>query len=123
MVSQEIDELQWDKLLVMLKRKCGKRNPTVKQMEWAMDKLDLPEEVEIDYDEVVLDLSCFELDVEQEQIRSIERKYRKLAKQARALESIEEQNNDLHGGFENDKNCWRKENEALVARVDQIVSG
>jgi hypothetical protein len=120
MVNRQMEESQWKKLLVLLKRVCGKRRPTVEQIEWVMDELAVSDDVEIDYDVVVTELSCFELDVEQEQIRRIEKKFQKMAKQAKALESIDEEPETFQVGFA--ENRWREENEALVARVEQITT-
>lgn len=120
MVNRQMEESQWKKLLVLLKRVCGRRRPTVEQIEWVMDELAVPDDVEIDYDVVVTQLSCFELDVEQEQIRRIEKKFQKMAKQAKALESIDEEPETFQVGFA--ENRWREENEALVARVEQIIT-
>lgn len=115
----KIEDAQWQQLLQLLKRVCGKRQPTVVQIEWAMDKLRLPDEMEIDFDVLVLELSCFELDAEQEQIRQIEKKYKKLAKQAHALPSTDDSTTI---SVELDKReRWRQDNETLVARVDQIT--
>ena len=84
MSQQQSDyDKQYTRLITLLKRRCGKARPTVTMLEWAMDKLNLPEDFEVDYDELVLDLSCFELDAEQEQIRLVERRYKKMAMEAK----------------------------------------
>jgi len=113
----EMEDAEWEKLLVLLKRKCGRKNPTVTQIEWAMDRLYLPEDVEIDYDEIVLELSCFELDAEKEQIRTIEKKFARMEKQARALSG----EGEMDFQTEIDGNRWREDNEALIERVEQLV--
>ena len=112
----KIEDAQWQQLLQLLKRVCGKRQPTVVQIEWAMDKLRLPDEMEIDFDVLVLELSCFELDAEQEQIRQIEKKYKKLAKQAHALPPSADDSIHFPLGLDK-RESWRQDNEALVARV------
>ena len=115
MSQQQSDyDKQYTRLITLLKRRCGKARPTVTMLEWAMDKLNLPEDFEVDYDELVLDLSCFELDAEQEQIRLVERRYKKMAMEAKTLTGTE-----TTGTNEQDS-CLKAENEALIARVEQL---
>lgn len=83
-----------------------------------MDKLKLPEEFEIDYDKLVLNLSCFELDAEVEQIRLVERRYKKMAIEAKELMGTEM----IHNKVCNDEYYNKAENEALIVRVEQLMT-
>ena len=48
----------------------------------------------VDYDEIILDLSCFQLDPDQEQLRLLKRRYGKMTKQAQELKGTEAMNTE-----------------------------
>lgn len=118
--SQSDHEKQYTRLITLLKRRCGKARPSVAILEWAMDKLKLPDNFEVDYDKLVVDLSCFELDAEQEQIRLVERRYKKMANEAKQLTGTEPTGTEMiHNSHDE---CLKAENEALIARVEQLLT-
>lgn len=112
--QQSNHDKQHTRLITLLKRRCGKTRPSVTMLEWAMDKVNLPEDYEVDYDELVLDLSCFELDAEEEQIRLVKRRYKKMAMEAKKLTGTDIISNKQ-------SKCNKAENEALIARVEQLL--
>lgn len=109
-------------LLKRLKKCCGGRRPTQKNIEDAMDDMGLPDDYEVDVEQLILDLSTFspkQKDVELATIKRVTKKYDEMAYAAVALDATEHSSHDLR--HHSNAETLRQENKFLMNRLDVIA--
>lgn len=77
--------MEYESLLDELKKRCGNTRPSLEQIEKAMDDVGLPSDYEIDLDDLILDLSCHQVDILKMQVEHASKRYNKLERLARKL--------------------------------------
>jgi len=63
---------------------------TVTDLENMMDKMNLPEDYEVDYEKVLVDVKLYKIDYEHEMIRHLNKKLRQLSRATDTKEKQEE---------------------------------
>ena len=77
--------MAYGSLLYLLKSTCDGERPTLEQIEDAMDECDFPDDYELDVDELILDLSCYEIDHLERQLENERKRCDKLERKAKRL--------------------------------------